>query len=378
MINMKKNTYNLAILLLLTILVSLVLGGILWSSYFTPKSGVGFWGFGQDINLDSPEYSSAGFVIQDPRKVYVSQDLKIDETVNYLDEVVLGVFPVVKDSDKISRADYFVGEEVLSGLVISSDGWVLLNVLGRENVAKVISQKKDAYILLSKKDKKIYQIEEVVEALDQDLMFIKIKNSNNFPVRNLVNISSLRSGQSIMAYNFSGQVSVNFLKSIDSDNKIKFSDDFQNVISLNNTLSVDFKSNFLFDLNGDLLALIDNNLNILPVHDFRSRIYSFLKNKKVESFKFGVYYVDLREIAGENLPAYGAWINNNNLPALVKDGLADLAGIEVGDVIVKINNYEIDNFSNLNDVLNNFVVGERLIVSVLRSGELIDFKIDLK
>lgn len=363
---------------MLTALIFLVLGAILWSSHFSPQSSVGFWGFGQDIDLDSPEYSGAGFVIQDPRKVYVSQDLKIDETVNYLDEVVVGVFSKVKDGEEISRADYFVGEEALSGLVVSSDGWVLLNVLGRENIAKLISQKKDSYILLSKKDKKIYEIEEVVEALDQDLMFVKIKNSNNFPVRNLVNVSSLRSGQSVMAYNFYGQVSVNFLKSINSDNEIKFSDDFKNVISLNNPLSADFKGNFLFDLNGDLLALVDNNLNILPIHDFRSRIYGFLKNKKVESFKFGVYYVDLRQVAGKNLPAYGAWVNNNNALALTKNGLAELAGIKTGDVIVKINNYEIDNYSNLNDVLNNFIIGDRLTVSVLRSGELMDLKIDLK
>ena len=129
--NMKKNTYSLAILLLLTALIFLVLGAIVWFSYFSPRPNVGFWGFGQEINLNSPEYSSAGFVIQDPRKVYISQDLKIDETVNYLDEVVLGIFPKAKDSEKIDRADYFIGEEILSGLVVSSDGWVLLNVLGK-------------------------------------------------------------------------------------------------------------------------------------------------------------------------------------------------------------------------------------------------------
>jgi S1-C subfamily serine protease len=47
-------------------------------------------------------------------------------------------------------------------------------------------------------------------------------------------------------------------------------------------------------------------------------------------------------------------------------------------VITKINNYEINNYNNLNDVLNNFIIGDSLSIFVLRDGATLELEIDLK
>lgn len=377
---MSTKKYYRGILLSLIVIIILILGSIFWSSFVYSERSLDFLNFNKDINLSSPQYNNAGFIIQDPRRVYISQDLKIEENLSYFEEAVLGVFLKKNKTDKTKGADYIIGNEILSGLVISNDGWILLNSLGNNNIATKIMQNKDLYVAVFKKDNKIFEIEEVVGLSSSGLYLLKIKNYNNFPVKNFVNVSNLRNGQSLLAYNFSGQILVNFLNSIDSGLNPKFSGKYENNMLLSFPLSVDFKNSFIFNLNGDLLALVDENLKVLPIHDFYPYIFSFLKNNNVQVFDLGVYYIDLREIVSEDLPAYGALIYNNNLatPAVVKGSLAEQVGLKEGDIITRINNYEVNNYASLNDVWNNFIVNDKLIFSVLRNNEVINLKIDVK
>lgn len=376
--NKKINLLTLILLLFLILIIFLALFSI---SYWRPSflnnlvSG--------DINLNSPEYSNTSFVIQDAKKVYISQDLKVEESFSYLSEAVVGVFSKIKDSDSkvdqdLVKINYNLNDEIFSGVIISSDGWVLLNILGRENFDKNILKNKESYVIISKKNKKIYNIEDVIDFSEKGMIFVKIKDATSFPVRNFVNTSDLKEGYTFLVYNFSGELMVNSLKKMNYGGLIKFSDNFKSNIILSSNISSDFKNNFVFDLGGNLVGLIDDELNIYPIHNFRSYIYGFLKNKELKTFNLGLYYVDLRDLAGEDLPLNGALVYNNNLSPLTKNGLAISAGIEDGDIITKINNYEINNYNNLNSILNNFLIGDRITLSVLRSGEMKEIKIDLK
>lgn len=375
----KEKSINLSFLSFLAVLLLGVLGGVLSFFYLWPVFfGNHFSLNREEIDLNSPEYDNTNLVIQDAKKVYISQDLKVEESTNYLNEVVVGIFPKIKNNNDINKNNYIIEKEILSGIVISSDGWVLINVLDLDNFDKNILKNKDSYIIISKKNKKIYNIEEVIDFSKNGMIFVKIKDNNSFSVRNFVNISDLRNGQSALAYNFSGELMISSLKNVDSGDFLKSFKSFKNLILLNSLLPDDFKNSFLFNLNGDLLGLIDSNLNIRPIHDFRSYIYGFLKTKELQLFDLGLYYVDLEDIANENLPQNGAWVYNNGSSAVIKGGLADLVGIKTGDIITRVNNYEINNFSNLNDVLNNFVVGDKVNMFILRNGEVNEIKIDLK
>jgi hypothetical protein len=366
-----KKKYSLKILILIIALIFGILGGIISSFYLLTQFFDDFWSWEREVRLESPEYR-AGFIIQDPRKVYVSQDIKIDEAHNYLNRAVLGLFLKNEEGE-----DYIIEDEIFSGVLISDNAWIMLNVLGRKNISENLIKDKDNYVLISRANKKVYEIEDLFDASDQGLIFLKI-NDKGFSLRDFVNISDLRPGKSVLAYNYSGQTLLSAISFIDSGGANNFSDKFSNDIFLSDKLSDDFSNNFLFDLNGNLLALIDNNLKIVPVHDFRPLVYGFLKGKEELSFNLGLHYIDLKYLASEDLPRYGAWVHNNGLPAIIKGGLADLAGLEDGDVITKINNYEIDNYASLNDVLNNFVWGDKISIFVLRGAEIKELEIVLK
>lgn len=359
----------LLISLTLGLLVGLFIIFYLWqvgpASFFTLLK--------TDLNLNSPEYSNANVIIQDPKKVYVSQDLKINESNNYLNEAVVGVFP---KSKALSDARYIMDENLMSGLIISSDGWILVNVLHKENFDKAIISNPASYVVISKKNKKLHEIDKVVYDSSSSILFIKMKSSSNLPVRNFINVSELSVGQTLLAYNFSGDVMINSIKSFDSGKLVKSTESFTNLIELNTPLSPNFKNSYIFDLNGDLIALIDADLKVRPIHDFRSGIFNFLSNKEVVKFKYGLSYINLSDIYQENLPNSGALIYNNGALAVQKGSLGEVAGILEGDVIVKINSYEIK--GDLNDVLNNFSAGDKLNISVWRKGDIKDFRLELK
>lgn len=371
----KKNP-NLSVFLLLLALIFGILGGIISSFYLWPNFYDNNLSLGKnEINLNSPEYMGADLIIQDPKKVYVSQDLKVEESINYLNESLVGIFPKIKNT---STEKYFIEDELFSGIIISNDGWVMANVLGLNNFDKNIFKNNDSFVLISKKAKKVYDIESVVDFSEKGLIFLKIKDASNLVVRNFVNISDIKNGQGIMAYNFSGDLNINYISKLEKGALLKFSDNFKNNIALNNNLSDKFKNSFLFNINGDLLALSDSSLNIYPIHDFRPYIYHFLKTKELRKFDFGFYYIDLKDVADNNLPLYGAWVYNNNSNPVIKGKLADLFGIQSGDVIVKINNFEINDHLSFNDILNNFVIGDKISLFIIRDGELREIKIDLK
>jgi len=376
MFNFKKREVKLKMNIIIgaIALVFGILGGLVSSIYLWPNI-LGSRNISNDeIDLSSPEYNKANLVIQYPKKVYINQDLQIEESTNYLQEAVVGIFP----KNKNTVADnYIMTNELSSGLIISSDGWVLLNVLNNKKFDKNIVKNKDSYTIISKKEKKVYEIDDVYDFSDQGLVFLKIKSDKYFTTRNFVNISDLRVGQTLMTYNFSSEVGINYLQKISSGDNIKFSDNYKNFIILNTPLTENFANSFIFNLSGDLLALIDGNLDIRPIHDFRSDIFTFLKNKELNKINWGLYYIDLEDVASSTFPQYGAWVYNNGLEAVTKNSLATKIGIKTGDVITKINNYEINNYNSFNDVLNNFVVGDNVSVFILRDGQTQELELKL-
>lgn len=374
----KKDKINVVVwVIIVSFFLGLIGGGVAYV-YLDFWGGSSLLDMNQEVDLNSPKYNNTSLIIQDPKKVYISQDLKIEESLNYLSEAVIGVFPRVKENNQSYQDNYVIGEEDFSGLIISNDGWIIINVLENNNFDKNILKNKDSYIIVSKKDKKIYDIEEVVDFSDRGLLFIKIKDVNNLPARSFVNVADLRSGQTILAYNFSGEIIVETINSITSGDNLKLSNNYQNHITLNNDLPESFKNGYLFNLSGDLLALIDADLKIRPIHDFRSNIYGFLKNKEISDIKFGLYYLDLKNIVSGQLPVSGALVYNNGLSPFIKGQIAESSGLQIGDIITKINNYEISEQANFNDVLNNFVPGDKISLIIIRNGETAELKIELK
>ncbi len=367
----KKN--NLKIFLFL--LISLLLGFFGGALFYFYGSSYNKQIFSSELDLSSWDYNRSNFVIQDAKKVVINQDLKIEENQNYFSEIVVGVFKKNKNVNDF----YLFDKAVLSGVVVSSDGWVLMNILDLPNFDKNLIKSKESYVVLSKKDKKIHEIENVVYSEEFSILLLKIKDVNNLPVRSFFDFSNLKNGQSLLAYNLIGGVAPSSLLLKSTHNFPRSFDVFKNELFIGE-INDSFAGSFVFDLSGDLVALVSANKKVYPISDFKPFLFSFFKNNEISKFNLGLSYVNLSHIVRPNNDLYieGAWIYNNGAPAIKKGSLAEQAGFKAGDVISRVNEYKIDSNNDLFDILNNFIIGDKLTFYVLRGDSMLEIKIDLK
>ncbi|MBI9073430.1 MAG: trypsin-like peptidase domain-containing protein [Melioribacteraceae bacterium] len=63
---------------------------------------------------------------------------------------------------------------------------------------------------------------------------------------------------------------------------------------------------------------------------------------------------------------------------IIKNSPAEKAGIKVADIILKVNNFEINNSSTLMGVINEFRAGDTIEFVILRDGKLVETKVKLE
>ncbi len=366
----KKNNKN--VLFLITSLLLGFLGGAIFYFYGTSYNQQIF---SSELDLSSWDYNRSNFVIQDAKKVVINQDLKIEENQNYFSEAVVGIFKKNKSANDF----YFFDEAILNGVVVSSDGWVLVNVLGLVNFDRSLLKDESSFVVISKKDKKIHEIENVVYSEEHSFLLLKMKDAGNLPVRPFFNFSNLKTGQSLLLYNLAGEIAPSNLLSKGSFSFPRSLDDFENELILNE-VNDSFINSFVFDLSGELVALVSADKKVRPISDFKPLIFSFFKNNEITKFNLGLDYVNLSSIVNpdNNFYSEGAWLYNSGLSAVERGGLAEKAGLKTGDIITRVNEYKIDSNNDLFDILNNFITGDKLVFYVLRGDSLLEIKIDLK
>lgn len=146
----------------------------------------------------------------------------------------------------------------------------------------------------------------------------------------------------------------------------------------------------LVNLDGEVIgintAVAGNAENIgfaIPINDVVGLIDSVKATGKLERPYLGVYYVPLTNDLAE---AYGLKVKRGAYIApeailgtapVIKGGPADKAGLQAGDVIVKINGKSIDEHNSLSAHVNKYKVGEKIELTVFRDGKEIKISVTL-
>jgi len=366
--------FNVLVLALLLGLIGGVSADLLLRFYIFKDSALVTTG--GELNLSSGLYDRSNIVIQNPKKVVINQDLKVQETINAANDSLIGFFKklsVASSSLEFNRAHYYdLSKPEFTGLSLTADGWIM--VASSKVNAKI--PLKD-YVAIGK-NKQIYTIDQIVEYKKQNIWLFHLASANNLLVKNLSGAENLSAGQMLLAVNWNNDVTLNSIVSLPAKYQaIKSSDQLAETIVLEDTIDARFKNSWLFGLGGDLIALVDDKAQIIPVANMNSAIYSFLKTKEFSTPFLGVNYTRLSGLAlapnksfnpmGEN----GAVIMlDDSKVAVVKSSPAEKAGLKAGDIIISVDNVEINSDHDLAVAIQSYKPGDIVTVKFLRNGSI--------
>jgi len=118
----------------------------------------------------------------------------------------------------------------------------------------------------------------------------------------------------------------------------------------------------------------------IPVDIVKKVVNDLIKYGSVQRGFLGATFIDASRLSDDQKQQakVPASVDGIYITDLVSDGAAKAAGIQVGDVIKKINNVPVNSGSELQEQLSNFRPGDKVNVTVDRSGTEKTFNVTLK
>ncbi len=277
-----------------------------------------------------------------------------------------------------------------SGFIISSDGMILTN-------KHVVVDTEASYTVLLNDGRK-FEAKVLARDPNNDLALIKIEVTG-LSTLVLADFDKVQIGQTaIVIGNALGEyrntVSVGVVsglsRSITAGDSSGFSEKIDNVIQTDAAINPGNSGGPLLNLKGEVIgmntAIALNAENIgfaLPINRAKKAIDSYKVYGKIISPYLGVRYVQISASIKEQNKLtvdYGVWVKKGDggEEAVLKNSPAAKAGVKEGDIILEINSQKIDADHPLSAQLQNYQVGDKIILKVLRDGKEMDIGVTLE
>ncbi len=358
-----KNNY-LPIILTATAfgLIAGVTGALFANLYNTGNGGA--LAFNRELNLSNYGALASNLVIRDAKKVVVNQDVKTDETIRDLRASLLSVFVKEEGADVY----YELSRPFAQALAATTDGWIM--AAWPQNLSEVEAKKVISEYVVIDSSRKVYEIDQVLVSPDKvgAFVFLHLKNASSLNVRRLVPDVEIKTGQSLLLATGRDSFLLNALGAKVIGTAIASSDVYPQELSL--AYAEASAPAFVFNLSGEVIGAFDWQGQWLVAPELDTYWRSLLKTRSLAWPVFGVNYLNLAAVAGnEKFPEKGALLQNNvELPAVLKNGPADKAGLKAGDIITRLNGVEINVENDLALLLSSYNPGDSVNVSYSRGG----------
>ena len=264
-----------------------------------------------------------------------------------------------------------------SGFILTDDGYVITNHHVIENSDS---------ITVSLYDGTAYEAELIGYDAGNDIAVLKVEAEGLTPVV-IGDSENLNVGDSVIAIgNPLGELTFSLTSGAVSalDREITLSNSVtMELIQTDCAIDSGNSGGALFNLYGEVVgvtnakysgsgggASIDNIGFAIPVNHVKDIIKSIIENGYITKPYIGVSVAEVsRETQSYGLPKGAA------VRGVAEDGPAAAAGLEENDIITAINGEEIDGSKALVDAVRNASVGDELVFTVYRKGEVIELKV---
>jgi len=283
-------------------------------------------------------------------------------------------FGIFQIPDQGTSQEQKIEQDIGSGFVVSEEGLIVTN-------KHVVSDTSAAYRVFTK-DNKLYEVEKIYRDPVNDLAVLKINpNGADLQPMELGDSDNLKVGQFAIAIGaalgeFRNTVTTGVISGL--GRTISAGGPFLGMENLDNVIQTDAAINpgnsggpllnSLGQVIGINVAVASNAQNIgfaLPINLVKDMLKNFNETGQFSRPFLGVRY---RDITNKEAIAKG-WVEGAGVVEVVKGSPAEKAGIQVGDIITKIDGEKINDKNILATVLSKKKVGAEVLVTVWRDGE---------
>jgi len=275
-----------------------------------------------------------------------------------------------------------------SGIIISSDGYILTN-------KHVVADSSQLSIVTS--DGTVYDNAKVLgtDPLN-DLAFVKVDGVSNLHAASLGDSSSVRIGQNVVAIGNSLGEYQNTVTSgiISGTGRPVSAQEGNSVENLTDLLQTDAAINPgnsggpLVNLSGQVIgintAIAADAQSIgfsIPINSAKGIIKNLLKTGQVQRAYLGVNYVSITpELAKQySLPLkQGAYVASSDGSAVMSGSPADKAGIKDKDIITKVGDLTVGDQGSVSSLIAEYTIGDKVPLTIYRDGKTINITVTLE
>lgn len=329
---------------------------------------------------------------------YQGNSVEFEETsvANIASKVTPAVVSIITESRKSGYYSYFSSGTTQSagtGMIVTSDGYIITNkhVIDGATSVQVITQAGDTY----------EDVEVVGADPLNDVAYLKIKDVKDLPTITLGDSKTIAIGQPVLAignalgvYQNSvtqGIVSGSGRSVTASDSNGSNSETLTDMIQTDAAINPGNSGGPLVNAAGEVIGIntaVSTSANglgfAIPISATKGMLNRIIETGKAERAYLGLTYVAVTaEVAKEyKLPVnQGAYIYNSSKSsgnAVIKDGPADRAGIETGDIITKVGNIEVGRAGSISTLIGEYKVGDVIEITYIRDGETKVTKVELE
>lgn len=271
-----------------------------------------------------------------------------------------------------------------SGVIISKDGYIITN-------NHVIDKATEVSVSLN--DNREFTATVVGKDPQSDIALLKIEGED-FPYLTFGNSDALQVGEWVLAvgnpFNLTSTVTAGIVSAKNRGNVMGGSLGIQSFIQVDAAVNPGNSGGALVNTRGELVgintAIYSQTGNFtgyafaIPI-SIAGKIAADLKEYgTVQRAYLGISVLNIEEVRRTDPEKANELSRLNGVQV---DGFSDrssskAAGILIGDLITKINDVPISNFSELQNQLNRYRPGDRIAVTVLRDGKERTFNVELK
>jgi len=338
------------------------------------------------LNLNLPLSNQT--IIKEENNYQSKLETQRQEIVQNIKPSLVNIFFKKENSSNLFEQVYSESEILGSGVVLTSDGWII-------TTNSVISDLSKKYSIVED-NKTIYEVTNLLQDTATNFVLLKVDSTDLKPVK-FVDPDSLKAGQEEIVLRNDIPVNsfdlvVTNIVNLDYKNSqlIQSSERFSRRIKAEDSLGASFSGAALINYKGEVIGLStrenENNNIFIPSSYLNNKLISILlKEKEIQRPYLGINYIDLSRTT--NVPGTlsqkmtsGALIlgdQKSDIQAIIPQSPAETAGLKENDIILSVDDTEINQTSNLTETIQDYSVGENITLKILRKDKEQEVKVTL-